>query len=65
MHIINVVDVPQYKSIFVYGRVLRPIQNIELNEDEEFDMGGICGSFSSNEEVVYEMVSYSYKNGLV
>ena len=28
-------------------------------------MGGICGSHASDEEQVYEMVSYSYKSGFV
>jgi len=31
-----------------------------MNEDEEFDLGGIGGVGASNKERVYELLRYSY-----
>ena len=58
MYIVNLIDIPLLKSIFIYGKTKEVIKE----SDDAFDESGF-GPGIDNEEDVYSLIRYSYDNG--
>jgi hypothetical protein len=59
MFVVNLIDIPLLKSIFIYGRTLE----VTKESDDAFDESGFMGHGFSNEEPVYSLLRYSYEKG--
>ena len=56
--IVNILDVPEFGAIFLYGYTQEKLNDPDL---EAFDQGGISGYGSSDLEKVYSLIAYKYK----